>query len=158
MDIKAGVSKAELKQAYMKAAKKHHPDTITGSDEMFKKLSEAYTKLKALPVNFTENPRDPVFNWKNFQNPGFVRPSKKDPDFSKSYSQSDSGSVPQRMYFFEGFVYALGVFLIASVGYLQLTGDSSLKEFFEARRQLSVAVEEKSLAAADYRMGRLIKY
>lgn len=38
-------SKEEIKKAYKKLAKEHHPDTQNGDEEMFKKIVEAYNVL-----------------------------------------------------------------------------------------------------------------
>jgi hypothetical protein len=45
LDIPASAAQAEIKRAYRKAAKRHHPDTPTGSQEAFHKLTRAYLVL-----------------------------------------------------------------------------------------------------------------
>jgi curved DNA-binding protein CbpA len=45
LDIPASAAQAEIKRAYRKAAKRHHPDTPTGSQEAFQKLTRAYLVL-----------------------------------------------------------------------------------------------------------------
>ncbi len=47
LGISRDASEADIKSAYKKAARKYHPDnTDTGSEEMFKKVGEAYDALK----------------------------------------------------------------------------------------------------------------
>lgn len=45
LGLSHGASQDEIKKAYKKLALKHHPDKNGGDTEMFKKISEAHTKL-----------------------------------------------------------------------------------------------------------------
>lgn len=158
LGVKAGISKAQLKEAYLLAAKKHHPDTASGSEEMFKKLSEAYSKLKAMPIQSNDINEEPTMTWRNYTSQTFVRPRptyKAPHTLTPEYSRERTAP---KWYLFEGFVYSVGAFFMLSICYFKLTSDNSLKEFFEARTELAVEVEEASLANKDFREKRFIKY
>jgi len=45
LDVDAAASDDELKAAYRRKAKEHHPDTDSGDEEKFKKVSRAYERL-----------------------------------------------------------------------------------------------------------------
>mmetsp|Transcript_14700 Transcript_14700/g.27240 ORF Transcript_14700/g.27240 Transcript_14700/m.27240 type:complete len:209 (-) Transcript_14700:1703-2329(-) len=45
LNIQRTASKIEVKQAYLTLAKKYHPDTPTGNEELFKSIAEAYAVL-----------------------------------------------------------------------------------------------------------------
>jgi curved DNA-binding protein CbpA len=158
LKVKPGVTAAQLKQAYHEGAKKYHPDTASGSDEMFKQLTQAYIVLKALPIPSKEPEADVPVTWENYANPGYVRPQhvsrpKEAPVDGRRQEQPASQKL-----FFEGFVYATGAVLVVSVCYFKLTADASLKEFFEERERRAVEVEEQSLAGKDFKQRQLIKY
>lgn len=55
-------SQDDIKQAYRKLAKEHHPDKNGGSDERFKQIAEAYEKIG------DESSRKKYDNTSNFQN------------------------------------------------------------------------------------------
>ena len=55
-------SQDDIKQAYRKLAKEHHPDKNGGSDERFKQIAEAYEKIG------DESSRKRYDNTSNFQN------------------------------------------------------------------------------------------
>jgi len=45
LDVDAAASDDEIKSAYRRKAKEHHPDTDSGDEERFKKVSRAYERL-----------------------------------------------------------------------------------------------------------------
>lgn len=45
LDVDAAASEDEVKAAYRRKAKEHHPDTDSGDEETFKKVSRAYEAL-----------------------------------------------------------------------------------------------------------------
>jgi len=45
LDVDAAASEDEIKSAYRRKAKEHHPDTDSGDEERFKKVSRAYERL-----------------------------------------------------------------------------------------------------------------
>jgi len=45
LQIDKGASAKDIKKAYKSMAMKHHPDAQEGSEEQFKKISEAYQTL-----------------------------------------------------------------------------------------------------------------
>ena len=47
LDFKEIPSIDDLKKRYRELSKKYHPDSSTGSDELFKKLNNAYALLQA---------------------------------------------------------------------------------------------------------------
>ena len=55
------LDEAELKKRYLKLAKELHPDAEKGSDEAFKKLQDAYARLKAEAQGFNYTEED-LFN------------------------------------------------------------------------------------------------
>ncbi|MEQ8927363.1 MAG: DnaJ domain-containing protein [Fulvivirga sp.] len=72
-------SDVEIKQAYRKLAKKYHPDKNSGSDEQFKRITEAYKKLsdptfKAIQDKWLKNPT--AYNYQ-VQNPYQQKPTYK---------------------------------------------------------------------------------
>lgn len=46
LDVDATANEAELKAAYRRKAKEHHPDTDSGDEQTFKKVSRAYETLR----------------------------------------------------------------------------------------------------------------
>jgi len=45
LDVDATADETDIKTAYRRKAKEHHPDTDSGDEEMFKKVSQAYETL-----------------------------------------------------------------------------------------------------------------
>lgn len=75
LGLKIGYSPSDLKTAYYKAAKVHHPDSPTGNPEMMKKINAAYHRLKDSAPDTVQTPstsyaqataahNDPDAQWK----------------------------------------------------------------------------------------------
>lgn len=75
LGLKIGYSPNDLKVAYYKAAKTHHPDSPTGNPEIMKRINAAYSRLKDSAPDVIETPstshaqstasqNDPDVTWK----------------------------------------------------------------------------------------------
>ena len=75
LGLKVGYSPNDLKTAYYRAAKVHHPDSPTGNSKTMKQINAAYNRLKALSPDVVETPsasydqstaarNDPDADWK----------------------------------------------------------------------------------------------
>jgi len=83
LGLSSGASSEEVKKAYRKLAKEHHPDKEGGDEETFKKISEAYSTLKNPEATQKPFHRDHVSDFINnlgfgFGGFGFNAPRKKE--------------------------------------------------------------------------------
>eukprot|EP01060_Flectonema_neradi_P031119 TRINITY_DN4643_c0_g1_i1.p1 TRINITY_DN4643_c0_g1~~TRINITY_DN4643_c0_g1_i1.p1 ORF type:complete len:252 (+),score=22.52 TRINITY_DN4643_c0_g1_i1:61-816(+) len=112
LGVSRGVSDADLKKAYIKLAKIHHPDKNGGDSKQFKKVKEAYDQIKSGEAAANSIPRPPAkptgsaSNWGNTYG-GFAGQQQSGrPDgfenmtYSSSQTRYDSRGVEETTYTF----------------------------------------------------------